>query len=228
MSRIISQDEEQENRLRCKGCRFRVAFLHADIRANEHGDRYISCPSCSHINVLQFHNDDPRNVIDEYKHLPNEEIKRRLQEKALPYAILMSQVEYDFNISSIIRSANFNGCQHIFYYGHKRFDKRGAAGTYHYSNVKYLTTIDDIKQLKEKYAFVALENNIAHTQNIRTFNWPENSLIVVGSESRGLQEDKEVFDLCDYFVEIENFGSVRSLNAGAAAVIAMYDYLTKS
>jgi tRNA G18 (ribose-2'-O)-methylase SpoU len=48
---------------------------------------------------------------------------------------------------------------------------------------------------------------------------------VVGEECNGIHED--VIKLCDVLVEIPNFGSVRSLNVGSAATLAMNDYIHK-
>jgi len=161
-----------------------------------------------------------RNVVDEFKNIPTEEIKKILGERALPAAVLMSQLESDFNFSNVIRTSNFFNLKTIFYYGIKNFDRRGSVGTHLYSDVKYLPSFDEIKKLKEQYVFVGLENNIEkNTTDIFNFKWPSNSLIIIGEENKGLSND--IIDLCDFLVEIPNYGSVRSLNAATAAAIAI-------
>jgi tRNA G18 (ribose-2'-O)-methylase SpoU len=161
-----------------------------------------------------------RNVLDKYKLLSNEEIKIDLKNNSLPFAVMMQHIEGDFNIGSVIRTANSLGAREIFYFGKKKYDKRAACGVYNYSDVKYLVSIEEIISLKEKYFFVGLENNIKNkTHNINNYKWRENSLIVIGEEGSGLTQP--VIDLCDDFVEIPGRGSVRSLNAGVASGIAM-------
>jgi tRNA G18 (ribose-2'-O)-methylase SpoU len=167
-----------------------------------------------------------RNVKDEYKNFSNEKIKTHLQNTAFPFAILMSQVEHDFNIGSVIRSSNFFGCFNIFYYGpRKKFDPRGAVGAHHYINLKHLKSFEEIKDLKNKYTFVGMENNVKNTIPLKDFIWDEKSLIIIGEEKNGIPPDFS--ELIDHFVEIPAFGSVRSLNAGCAASIALYDYVSK-
>lgn len=167
-----------------------------------------------------------RNVRKEFKNLPNEEVKAICEERALPFAILASQIYSDFNFGSVIRSANNFACHNVYYYGSKKFDRRSCCGTYHYLSVEYLSDLEGIKKLKEKYWFVGLENNVDKPiHDIRKYNWKPNSLIVLGEEGAGICA--EVCDLIDEFVEIPSMGSVPSLNVASAATTAMYDYVSK-
>ncbi|NBO56270.1 MAG: TrmH family RNA methyltransferase [Actinobacteria bacterium] len=167
-----------------------------------------------------------RNVIDEFKELPNEEIKRRIEERSNGFAVLMCHITGDFNIGTVLRSANFHGAKDFFYHGKKKYDRRGCVGVHNYTPMKFLDELEDIKAIKEDYTLVALENNIEGTSRLYDFDWglPKPPCIVVGEECNGIP--REILDLCDRFVEIPNFGSVRSMNVGAAASIAMHDYVS--
>jgi tRNA G18 (ribose-2'-O)-methylase SpoU len=57
------------------------------------------------------------------------------------------------------------------------------------------------------------------------FEWPDNALIVIGEEGVGITP--ETLNICQKFVYIPQYGSVRSLNAGVASGIAINDYVTK-
>ena len=167
------------------------------------------------------------NVADEYKGLSVEETRRIIKVNTLPFAVLMSQITGDFNFGSVIRTANFLGARTIFYYGKKRYNKVSAVGVYNYSDVVYLSSFEEVKELKKIYSFVGFENNIEKTESIYNFKWEnKNPLICIGEESCGLKED--ILSLCDSLIEIPRVGSVRSLNAATAAALAMYDYITKS
>ena len=100
------------------------------------------------------------NVADEYKGMSVEEIKVALLKQQLSCAVFMSQIEGDFNFSNVIRTANAYNLQKVYYYGRKRFDRRGCVGTNHYIDVLHLSSIDEVISLKSKYTFVGLENNI--------------------------------------------------------------------
>lgn len=171
-----------------------------------------------------------RNVQDHLKPLADSEIKVKVKEQSLPFSVLMTQLEHDFNIGSVIRSANGFGAREVFYYGEsKKYDKRGSVGCYKYTDVNCLKTMDQIIDLKKEYVFVGLENNTnRNCMNIKDFYWSERPcLILIGEESRGLPN--EILDLCDHLVYIDmGRGSVRSFNAAVASSIAMYDYVCKT
>ena len=97
-----------------------------------------------------------RNVLDKYKETSTEDIKEELKKTALPAAILMSQIEGDFNFSCIIRTANNFNISKVFYFGNKKYDKRGAQGTFNYTDVIFLSSLEEIKGLKQNYVFVGL------------------------------------------------------------------------
>jgi len=168
-----------------------------------------------------------RNVVDEYKHLSTEEINKILKEKSFPYAVLVQQWQGDFNLGTCVRNANAFGAREVFYIGRKKYDRRGTCGTHHYTNVNFLKCWDDLLNLKKIYPnFVGLDNIDSPKQiSIENHVWKPNSLLIFGEESQGLTD--EMIDLCDQIVLIPQHGSVRSLNAGVASGIAMYDFVSK-
>lgn len=169
---------------------------------------------------------DSRNIKDMYKGWHQDLIREDVQQNTFPYAVLMSQMMGDFNFASVVRSANFLGAKEVYYYGNRKWDRRGSVGTYHYTNVRFLSSFEDVINLKKQYSFVALENNINRNPiNLKQYVWQKNSLICLGEEGKGLTE--EFLDICDSFVEIVGYGSVRSLNASVAGSIAMQDYVGK-
>lgn len=169
-------------------------------------------------------NYDPRNVIDEFKNLPTEEIKKILDERAQPFAVLMQQFQGDFNISTLVRNANIFGAQNVYYIGKKRWDRRGAVGTQNYTRVKYLKE-KDLDALQEEFIFIAIEQT-EKSIPIETFNWPQEKILMIfGEEGCGITQ--ELLDRCSIHIEITQYGSARSFNAGVASGIAMYDFSKK-
>lgn len=163
---------------------------------------------------------DTRNVQDRYKGWTEDLIKDDLKTRMFPYAILMDHLQGDFNLGTIVRNANAFGAQKMFYTGKKKWDRRGATGTHHYTDVEYIKDATDLND----YVWVGLENTETAIP-LFDFEWPENSLMIIGEEGSGISEDLLI--RCNYIVAIPQFGSVRSLNAGTAAGIAMYDFVQK-
>lgn len=167
-----------------------------------------------------------RNVKDEFKSLSNDEIKESLKKNAPRCAILIQNIQRDLNIGTIIRSANAFGIIDLYMFGARRWDKRADCGTRHYINIVHLSTLTDVMVLKDRYRFVAIENNIDQkTRSLFDYVWPQDPLILFGEESIGLS--KELLGLADDIVEIPISGSVRSMNVGSCATAVMYDYAAK-
>lgn len=167
------------------------------------------------------------NIRDEYKELPNEQVRAILKEKAFPASVMMVNWEGDFNIGGVFRSGNCFNFTSMYYFGKKKRDKRAEVGVFNYSHIEYLSSFEQVKVLKEQYRFVALENNINKPiQSIIDYVWEPKSMILLGSESFGLLDEFQ--ELCDDFIEIPMFGTCRSFNAASAASIAMYDYVSKN
>lgn len=164
------------------------------------------------------------NVVDEFKGLTVDEIRVELKKRALPFAVCMGNIQGDFNFSTLIRNANAFGAQEVFYFGKKKWDRRGAQGTYKYTDVTYLDSIEQLKTLQNQYTLIGVDN-VQGSVSLHDFVWPVNPLMIFGEEACGLSE--EVLSLCSFVVEIPQRGSVRSINVGCASSVVMYDYAAK-
>lgn len=163
-----------------------------------------------------------KNVRDHLKELTVEAIKNYCAASTMPAAIAMTHIEGDFNLSNVLRSANFFGFRDMFYIGGGRqWDKRGAVGTHHYTPITYIPTIEEFfKIIDGRYIPIALENNVQFPmQNLFDYRWPDSPVIIVGEEQLGLSND--VLTKCQTIVTIPSHGSVRSLNVSTAAGTAM-------
>lgn len=162
------------------------------------------------------------NVRDHLKNLEVEAIKNYCAENCINAAVAMTHISGDFNLSNVLRSANFFGFKEAFYIeGSKKWDKRGAVGTHNYTPLNFCRTIDDFwAAIEGKYVPIALENNVDfEMQNLFTFKWPKNPILICGEEMLGI--DKNILTKCQTIVTIPSYGSVRSLNVATAAGIAM-------
>lgn len=162
------------------------------------------------------------NLVDKYKGISTEKILEDLKKNRFKYSICIENWQYNYNLGTCIRAANAFGAKEVFYVGKKKIDDRSSVGTKHWVDFKHLKSLKDLISLKKDYSFVALDN-VDGSQEINKFDWPENSLIILGNEANGISE--EVLKISDYVVSIPQFGSVRSLNVTSAAGIAMYSYL---
>ena len=167
-----------------------------------------------------------RNVNDMFKSWTEDLIREELKKRSFNFAVLMENFVGDFNIGSVLRSCNAFGGKEMYYYGRKHYDRRGTVGTHHYTSMIHVHEHEHLLELKKQYTFVALENTVQGAESLYDFEWPNNPLLVVGEEGTGITND--MLALCDRFVFIPQYGSVRSLNAAVASSIAMNDFVSKT
>jgi len=167
-------------------------------------------------------NEDTRNVVDEFRGMSVEDIKHVLDARRNALHIAVENLERDFNMGTIVRTANAFNAEAVHVVGRKQWNKRGAMATDLYMNVYYHRTIDEFLSAVNGRSVIGIDN-IKGSVPLHGFHFPEQSVLVFGSEANGLSQ--EMIDSCRSVVEIEQFGSTRSVNVGVAAGIAMYAWM---
>lgn len=161
---------------------------------------------------------DTRNVIDYYKYWKTEAIKADLDDKRHNFSVLISNQFNDFNIATVIRNCNAFLAKEVIIYGNRRYIRKGTVGTHNYENFRYVKVVEE---LKFNCPVIGVDN-IPEAKIIQEYDFPkEEFVIVLGQEDIGIPE--ELKKLCNDFVYIKQFGSVRSLNVGCASAIALYE-----
>jgi tRNA G18 (ribose-2'-O)-methylase SpoU len=166
--------------------------------------------------------EDKRNLIDIYKGLSNEQIFYTLESSRTPLEIAIENVEHDFNIGSIVRTANSFNVKIVHIIGKKKYNRRGAMCTDKYLKIIHHPTLEDFLKTQKDRELVAIENNTERAKPLHLKSFNRATTLIFGSENNGISPEllKEAQDVRF----IESFGSTRSVNVGAAAAIAMYEY----
>ena len=147
-------------------------------------------------------NQKPYNVHDYLRNLSVEEINSFLDKDRSPMVSVCLNLTNDFNKASIIRAANAFLGSEVYMIGKRRYDKRGAVGTYHYEHIKHCSEFNP--------------------QNVYDAEIPEKVAFVYGEEGSGIPAD--IIKECDMMLYIPQYGSVRSLNVSQAAAVMMSEY----
>lgn len=167
---------------------------------------------------------DTRNLQDEYKGMPNEQVFAELDKKRSALEVAIENVEHDFNVGTIVRSANNFNAAKVHIIGKKKYNRRGAMCTDKYLEIVYWTDVESFyaDQLRREREVVAIENNDSRVRPLARKKFVQKTTLLFGSEGTGLTE--EALLQAQDVREIENFGSTRSVNVGVAAGIAMYEW----
>lgn len=167
---------------------------------------------------------DTRNLQDEYKGLPNEAVFEALAQKRSGLEVAIENVEHDFNVGTIVRSANNFNAAKVHIIGRRKYNRRGAMCTDKYLEIIYWPDVESFytDQRARNREVVAIENHDERVQPLAKKKFVQATTLLFGSEGGGLTE--EALKQADDVREIESFGSTRSVNVGVAAGIAMYEW----
>lgn len=168
--------------------------------------------------------EDARNVIDKFKGRSEAEIVKELDAVDHGLVIALENTERDFNMGTIVRSANAFGVRQIYVIGRRQWNKRGAMMTDKYLHVHYVgSTAEFIGLMRAENREIIAIDNIPGSVSMSETSLPERAVLVFGQEGPGISE--EMAQAADKIIAIEQFGSTRSINVGAAATVAMYCWL---
>ncbi|MCW3158674.1 TrmH family RNA methyltransferase [Micropruina sonneratiae] len=166
---------------------------------------------------------DRRNVADRYRYWRLDAIVADLDTRRHPLEVAIQNWEHDFNIGSIVRTANAFNVSKVHILGRRRWNRRGAMVTDRYLHVEHHADVAGFLAVLEADALTPVGvDNLPGSVPLETAELPQRCCLVFGSEGPGLTD--EVIAGCESLVAITQYGSTRSLNAGAAAAIAMYHW----
>lgn len=217
---------------------------------------------------------DRRNVLDRYRYWTVDAIKADLDARGRHgFEVAVENWTHDFNIGSMVRTANAFAARRVHIVGPHKWNRKGALMTELYQHVEYHPSIDEliigwragiaaeIADCEVQLAQLTLDPShpdfghecipdmamqrvevrerlrvlreariialdiIPGAVPIETYRFPERCLMLFGAEGPGLSE--KAVSMADDVVYISQFGSVRSINAGAAAAVAMHCWIAQ-
>ena len=181
-------------------------------------------PEGDHYDPELLRQGDTRNVIDRYRYWRMEAIVADLDEHRHPFHVAIENWQHDMNIGSIVRSANAFAADTVHIIGRRRWNKRGAMVTDRYQHVVHHEDVEAfVAWAREAGLPIIAVDNVPGSVLIETFALPRECVLLFGQEGPGLSQP--AIDAADAVIEISQFGSTRSINASAAAAVAMHAWI---
>ncbi len=169
---------------------------------------------------------DRRNVVDRYRYWTVEAIVADLDTRRHDFHVAIENWQHDFNIGTIVRSANAFLAAEVHIVGRRRWNRRGAMVTDRYQHVRHHEDADALAaylhSLPEPVRLMGIDN-LPGSSHLETMQVPRRVCFLFGQEGPGLSEGAR--EACDGTFSIAQFGSTRSINASAAAAIAMHSWI---
>ena len=169
---------------------------------------------------------DTRNVVDRYRNWTVEAIVADLDARRHPFHVAIENFEHDMNIGSVVRSANAFLAAEVHIVGNRRWNRRGAMVTERYQHVRHHDSIEALVAWAADAGIPLIGiDNIEGSVPIETYDIPRECVLVFGQEGPGLSPQAQA--ACVDLLAITQFGSTRSINAGAAAAVAMHAWVRR-
>jgi len=181
-------------------------------------------PSDERLDPHLLEHGDRRNVADRYRYWRVEAIVADLDARRHPFHVAIENWQHDFNIGSIVRTANAFLAAQVHIVGRRRWNRRGAMVTDRYQHVRHHAGLDDLAAWARDASLPLLGvDNLPGALPLETYDLPRACVLLFGQEGPGLSDDAR--KACDTTLSIAQFGSTRSINASAAAAIAMHSWV---
>lgn len=169
---------------------------------------------------------DTRNVVDRYRNWTVEAIVADLDARRHPFHVAIENFEHDMNIGSVVRSANAFLAAEVHIVGNRRWNRRGAMVTERYQHVRHHESIEALVSWAAASGIPLVGiDNVEGSVPIETYDIPRQCVLVFGQEGPGLSAQAQ--EACVDLLAITQFGSTRSINAGAAAAVAMHAWVRR-
>lgn len=169
---------------------------------------------------------DRRNVVDAYRYWRHEAIVADLDARRHPFCVAVENWQHDANIGSVVRNANAFLAASVHIVGARKWNRRGAMVTERYQHVSLHPTLADFAAWARAQELPVLGvDNLPGSVPIDSYPLPRRCALLFGQEGPGLSEPAR--ELCDAILAIRQFGSTRSINAGAASAVAMHEWVRR-
>ncbi|WP_238992987.1 TrmH family RNA methyltransferase [Jiangella aurantiaca] len=169
---------------------------------------------------------DRRNVVDAYRYWSNEAIVADLDRRRHPFHVAIENWQHDFNIGSVVRTANAFLAAEVHIVGRRRWNRRGAMVTDRYQHIRHHADLAALASWAraEDLPVIGIDN-LPGAVALETYDLPRACVLLFGQEGPGLSESAR--EHVTAVLSIAQFGSTRSINAGAAAAIAMHAWIRR-
>lgn len=169
---------------------------------------------------------DRRNVVDKYRYWRVDAIVEDLDRQRFAFHVAIENLEHDLNIGSIVRSANAFMAAEVHIIGRRRWNRRGAMVTDRYQHVRHHADVSQFADWATRHQLPVIAiDNLPGAVPLETYDLPQACVLLFGQEGKGLSpEASAIAEAC---LSIAQFGSTRSINAGAAAAIAMHAWIRR-
>ena len=166
----------------------------------------------------------------EFPYVGLEALFPKLMDKKQSIVLALDQLQDPQNLGAILRNAEAAGTDAVILCTDRAIEvtpavvKASAGASEHMAIAKVVNLARAMEQLK-KQGFWAVGTSLETEENALSFDWPEKTLLVLGSEGKGMR--RLIHEKCDFLIKLPLLGRISSLNVASTAAVCLYEILRK-
>ena len=190
------------------------------------GPHPLPWPDDPRLDPVLLEQGDRRNVVDRYRYWRHDAVVADLDSRRAPVHVAIENLTHDFNIGSVVRTANAVNVSGVHVVGRRRWNRRGAMVTDRYLRVHHHVDAEALAAwaVAEGLPLLGIDN-LPGAVPLETYDLPEACVLLLGQEGPGLSPAAHA--ACRDVLSIDQQGSTRSINVGAAAAIALHAWVRR-
>ena len=183
-------------------------------------------PTEAHFDADLLREGDRRNVVDRYRYWSNDAIVADLATRRRAFHVAIENWQHDMNIGTVVRNANAFNVAAVHIVGNRRWNRRGAMVTDRYVDVRHHTEIAELASWAASECLPVIGIDLLPGSiSIIDAELPKECVLLFGQEGPGLSAAAR--EACEAVLHIPQDGSTRSINAGVASGIAMFEWVRR-
>ncbi len=167
-----------------------------------------------------------QSYVAKVKPRDNIELKAFLADSREKSVVLMlDSINDPQNLGSILRSAECFGVDLVVFSKNRGADmtptvSKTSAGASELVPIAKISNLAEAIKAFQKAGYWAVTADVgAHCQELYAFDFPEKTLLIMGSEGKGVQP--LIHKLCDFHITIPMHGQIDSLNVSQATAVML-------
>jgi 23S rRNA (guanosine2251-2'-O)-methyltransferase len=163
--------------------------------------------------------------VSDYPYGDLNALSKVVRDKSTALILVLDQIQDPQNLGAILRTAEVCGVDGVLIPENRASPvtpavcKASAGASEHLCILRVTNLVRAISSLKE-LGFWAVGTSVEQAQNALSFDWPEKTLLVLGSEGRGMRRLTQ--ESCDFLIHLPQIGKISSLNVSVTAGVCLY------
>jgi len=164
--------------------------------------------------------------VGEYPYVELESCLAKATEKPRSILLALDQIQDPQNLGAVLRNAEACGVDGVLICTDRATHvtpavvKASAGASEHLKISKVVNLARALEACKEA-GFWSVGTSLEAQENALSFRWPEKTLLVLGSEGKGMR--RLTHEKCDFLIRLPLLGRISSLNVAATSAVCLYE-----